>query len=325
MRWAALAILGLALLGGGAAAYASNDALPGEALYPVKLWIESARLATAGAAEASTLRVEFAERRLAEAEALTRLGRAAQAEDALAAYARGMQNALDRARLLNDASAVRALAESLAQDLNRVESLSAQLSVEALTSVELTHVVLDESVLLAVQLGANALPIVHTPPPSPTPPATRTPRIDPTTLPATLTALPTSIAATKTVLPTIIPKTLTASPSIPPCAPIPIPTEWQNVIPTAWPTCPPGTPWPTVIVQTPMPTYTPFPTFAAPAPTPSPWPTLNVPTKTPPPTWTKPADSTPPATPTWPTQIPTEWATYIPPSSTPPPNVTTLP
>ncbi len=87
----AYALAGVALavsLGlGTTAAYAAEASLPGDLLYPVKRGLESARLAlsTTEAAD-DALVVSFADRRLAEIEALTAQGRWSDVQSALAGY-----------------------------------------------------------------------------------------------------------------------------------------------------------------------------------------------------------------------------------------------
>ncbi len=65
------------IFGGGAAtAYASQDALPGDALYPVKTMVEQAELMlTTDPQQKAELHVEFAQRRVAEIQALVAEGR----------------------------------------------------------------------------------------------------------------------------------------------------------------------------------------------------------------------------------------------------------
>jgi hypothetical protein len=67
----------VALFGGGyATASASGDALPGDALYPVKVNLEQARLAlTINRVRKGELHLEFAQRRMEEINALAALGR----------------------------------------------------------------------------------------------------------------------------------------------------------------------------------------------------------------------------------------------------------
>lgn len=71
----ALALILVLALSFTGTAYASQGTLPGETLYPVKLWTEDARLALASTpAEQASLRVEFSERRLDEVQLLFESG-----------------------------------------------------------------------------------------------------------------------------------------------------------------------------------------------------------------------------------------------------------
>jgi hypothetical protein len=77
----------ITLLIGGGLAYASADDLPGEALYPVKRAVESARLTLArGDANDAKLHLTFAARRLDEATALVEKGRPGDVGQNLADY-----------------------------------------------------------------------------------------------------------------------------------------------------------------------------------------------------------------------------------------------
>jgi hypothetical protein len=101
MLWAAVFVLVVSLLGGGTV-YASQSALPGDALHPVKLTVEDARLFLAGDAEDVSLAAGFAQARLEEIQSLIELNREedlplavdlfsnriADAADSLAAVAR---------------------------------------------------------------------------------------------------------------------------------------------------------------------------------------------------------------------------------------------
>ncbi len=87
LRWAASLALVIALLGGTTAAYASAGSVPGDGLYPLKRSLEEARLAlTFSPVDKTQLRVEFAARRLDEAEALLQQGQPGQAEALLSTY-----------------------------------------------------------------------------------------------------------------------------------------------------------------------------------------------------------------------------------------------
>ncbi len=74
MTWIAIAVLLASLFGGGVAVQASTDALPGQALYPLKVSLEDARLALADQETQLDLYLDFADRRLAEADRLLSTG-----------------------------------------------------------------------------------------------------------------------------------------------------------------------------------------------------------------------------------------------------------
>lgn len=67
--WAILLALVVSMIGGGTA-YASNGALPGDALHPVKLFVEEARLFAAGDAEKAALAIQFVDIRMQEIQTL---------------------------------------------------------------------------------------------------------------------------------------------------------------------------------------------------------------------------------------------------------------
>lgn len=72
--WTAIFVLVISLLGGGTV-YASNEALPGDALYPVKLSIEDARLWISDDAGDVLLAAGFAQSRVEEIQSLIESGR----------------------------------------------------------------------------------------------------------------------------------------------------------------------------------------------------------------------------------------------------------
>ena len=75
MAFVLVAALVVVLFGGGGTVYASGDALPGDALYPLKTTVENVRLTLAGDDRDDDLYVELAERRLHEMEDLVAEGR----------------------------------------------------------------------------------------------------------------------------------------------------------------------------------------------------------------------------------------------------------
>jgi hypothetical protein len=82
----AAVVLAILMSLGSTAAFASESALPGDALYPMKRGLETARLALASAAGHDELAVSFADRRLSEIEALAAKGRWNDLAGALATY-----------------------------------------------------------------------------------------------------------------------------------------------------------------------------------------------------------------------------------------------
>ena len=91
----AIVMLAAAMAGGGGAAavYASQESLPGEALYPLKIWSEDMRIELTNNPESELqLNLQFAERRMIE------IGEVAGQDDDLAAHAMlRLQNHLDQA------------------------------------------------------------------------------------------------------------------------------------------------------------------------------------------------------------------------------------
>jgi hypothetical protein len=83
--WTAVLALMVSLIGGGTV-YASNDALPGDALYPVKLSVEDARLLLANDAGDAALASEFALKRLEEIQSLVHSNRTADLDLAVTLF-----------------------------------------------------------------------------------------------------------------------------------------------------------------------------------------------------------------------------------------------
>ncbi len=103
MIWA-LVLAAIALVaGGGGVAYASTDALPDDVLYPVKLAVEEAQLLFADAEEDVQLHLEFAQRRLEEAQVMAQQGQTQGLERALANYEAHLQAALRLAEQMGQA------------------------------------------------------------------------------------------------------------------------------------------------------------------------------------------------------------------------------
>ena len=75
MTWVVIVTTILSLISGTGAVYASNDALPGDTLYSVKMWIENIQLAIAPEDVDTGLHMRFAEHRIEEAVELILEGR----------------------------------------------------------------------------------------------------------------------------------------------------------------------------------------------------------------------------------------------------------
>jgi len=83
--------LAMTLFGGGGLAYASQDALPGQALYPVKGLVEAARLGAIGDdAARAMLHLRFADRKMAEIQAVLANGQDVDVTAALESYSQHM-------------------------------------------------------------------------------------------------------------------------------------------------------------------------------------------------------------------------------------------
>ena len=86
MSWIVIVATVVSLLTGAGAVYASGDALPGEALYPVKMLVEDAQLALSPDLIDTELRMQFADHRISELVELLKEGRMDDAESALSGY-----------------------------------------------------------------------------------------------------------------------------------------------------------------------------------------------------------------------------------------------
>jgi hypothetical protein len=283
-------LLALTLVIGSGMGYASASALPGDALYAVKLMGERARLAVSlDAAGDARLRLRFADRRLDEVSALLAENRPADVAPALENYATQVSWAM--ALLAHEdgspTEAQVALADRMTTELTEHESwlaaLLAHLPQDAWEAADLA--------LAASQTGRRrALAVLSAGP--------GVPQRDP----ATPEGLFDSPLPTNTSTPTA-----TVSPTATP-SPTPSPTSTRTATPTSTPSpSPTRTPWIVPPLPTPWPKPTRWPTrlpTAWPTEWPTEWPT-GVPTE-----W--PSE--------WPTGVPTEWPTDVPiPVPTPPP------
>ena len=86
MTWVIIVTTVLSLLSGAGAVYASNDALPGEFLYPVKTWVEDVQLLLAPDDVDVELAGIFASRRMEELLGLLQTGEEVDVDDLLDGY-----------------------------------------------------------------------------------------------------------------------------------------------------------------------------------------------------------------------------------------------
>lgn len=86
MTWVIIIATVLSVMTGTGVVYASGDALPGEALYPVKMLVEDMQLALASDAADARLLMQFSELRIREMQALAEKGRFDDVEEAAAGY-----------------------------------------------------------------------------------------------------------------------------------------------------------------------------------------------------------------------------------------------
>ncbi len=92
MTWIVALVAALtALLGGGGAVYASESALPGDTLYPVKTLVEDVQLALSGPEQDAQLLAQFAQRRMEEVQTLAAEGRFEDIPLAMARYQEEVQ------------------------------------------------------------------------------------------------------------------------------------------------------------------------------------------------------------------------------------------
>jgi hypothetical protein len=312
-------------VGSSGIAYASQTALPGDALYPVKLALEKVELLVTLDPQAQLrLHVEFSQLRLAEMQRLLALGRYADLSIATANYRNHVSQALVLARTL--AAQSPALGVELAAAL-RAQAL--HLGVLAGLAPQAPRVELEAAAQAALDGAQQADEIEHgieIPPPAdstggetvsntPTqpPPATAAGYAIATSTPddtPTLTPGPTQTrTSTPTATPTLTQTSLrTVTATVTPDRTV-IPTATRTTRPTATRT---GQPTPTRTTQ-PTPTRT-----GQPTPTRTTQPT---PTRTGQPTPTRTLQPSPTAT--LPSRTPT--ATDIPPTSTLPPTPTRTP
>jgi len=246
LRWILIGVLIATLVGAGVTTVAAESALPGQTLYPVKRWVEDARVAFALTSnEAAALRLSFAARRLNEAAALAQTGQAEAVAEVLAAYT------VELAQARRDWSAspggvdAEALRAALAEQSVQLEHLASQRTAQGLAAlVEARN---------AWQEAAAALEAAGQPPAA----TSRTPTGTPTPTPTpTGSAAPTLISTGKPTLAITPPPTENRLIN---CVPPTWPTQVAR--PIGLPTCAPGTPPPLIRRATELPaTLTALPT-----------------------------------------------------------------
>jgi len=86
MSWIIILTTLISLVSGGGIVYASENALPGDGLYPLKTWVEDMRLAVASDEIDAGLYLQFSEKRFEEIFALIDSGEFEKIEETLGAY-----------------------------------------------------------------------------------------------------------------------------------------------------------------------------------------------------------------------------------------------
>lgn len=181
----ATALLALLLLGGGLA-LASAGSLPGEPLYSLKRTSEQVALTLLPGQE-PTLRLEFAERRLQEAEALLQRGQIAAAQVVLGEYREELEAvfwliAYELGRTGEIPPLIYQAQEHFAQENTRLAELQAQVPPEALGVVDQALSIVEEFSLITSEILEN--------PPIPPTNAIPTPTVVPEIIPPDILATP---------------------------------------------------------------------------------------------------------------------------------------
>jgi len=138
MNWIAIVVLLASLFGGGAAVQASGQALPDSPLYPLKTGIESLRLAVSSEPAQTQLALEFANRRLEEAEKLIENQVYDYLPEVVAGYWQLTRQALEKTSLtegLMENSADNP-AELIARQVDTMTALLDQLPADQLSALE---------------------------------------------------------------------------------------------------------------------------------------------------------------------------------------------
>ncbi len=136
MIWAVVFAVVAVFVGGGGVVYAAQDALPGEPLYPVKETVEEVQLLLADPVEDVQLHLDFAARRLEEAQQLMQEGQVDLAVEAMEMAEEHWQAALAVAEQLRETqpeafNALMAEAQALKEQAQALEALKEQLKAQA--------------------------------------------------------------------------------------------------------------------------------------------------------------------------------------------------
>lgn len=129
VRWALVALLVIAMLTGGTL-LASASALPGDALYPVKVIVEEVRLVLSGGGADASQHLNLAEQRLHEIDALLEKGSFEYIPTAMARFSEHLEEASEglSAQTPEEAAKAEAKLQQLNEELaNHIEVLSALL------------------------------------------------------------------------------------------------------------------------------------------------------------------------------------------------------
>jgi hypothetical protein len=241
----------------------SAEALPGDALYPMKAYAEKIQLAvTSSEARRANLRLDFADRRLRESEALQEQERNGLLSQAINDYAKQMDeesnllvagsplSATDQIALANR------LLTSVPMHQSKLSSLLEKAAPKDRASIQNAYQITQKVLLRAAFLAGRQPGDFHPPEPGATPtspPAgngprpTLKPEITPRlTLRASPTSSPAVLPTESRLTPTVLPPdpTRTNPPRTPAdCVPGTAPSD--SALPTCWPTKPPQTAQPT--------------------------------------------------------------------------------
>ncbi len=247
-----IVLLVVSSLMGGGTVYASQSALPGEALYEVKTLLESIQLllSTSEVADAE-LHLEFAAERLEEAVTLVAQGRLEFVEDLMAEYAEELKASF--APLVDgvdeeEMGLLERLREALTHHQTVLASVLEEVPEEARPAIERAMNASDVGEQFLDTVGGA----VTIEPPTIVPPTVVPPTIEPpTVVPPTI--VPPTVVPPTVLPPTIVPPTIVPPTIVPPEeTPLP-PTEIPpTAIPTRVPDLPGETPGPPEEIPTPV-------------------------------------------------------------------------